>query len=106
MSTDGSGASGCCKWALFGRIDDEIEGVDETGGRGPSAATEVGLANLARLLAAEETRVSYETLDGKGRSAGGKEDGGGTGEEAPIIAAGSKTGLLMVGARGGSSPTP
>jgi len=103
---DGSGASVCCKGALLGRIDDEIEGVDERVGRGPSAVTEVGLANLARLLAAEETTVSYETLDGKGRSAGGKEDGGGMGEEAPIIGAGSRTGLSMVDARGGSSLTP
>jgi hypothetical protein len=106
MSTDGSGVSECCIGTLLGRIEEEIEVGDEMARRGCSAATAVGLANFVRLLVAEETRVSYETLVGKGRSSGVKEDGSDTGEEVPITWAGSKTGLLMIGARGGTSLTP
>ena len=98
MSTDGSGVSECCAGALFERIEEEIDGVDETARRGPSG-TKVGLvASFARLLDAEETRVSYGNLVGKGLSVGMKEGGGVVGEEGPIIGEeGSRTGLSMVG---------
>ena len=70
MSMDGSGVGECCKCVSLDRTDGETECVGETAERSPSGARGALIANLARLLGAEETRDSWVTLGSEGRSEG------------------------------------
>lgn len=58
MSTDGSGVGECCRGVLLDRSDGETECVGDTAEWTPSGARVALMANLARLLGAEETSDS------------------------------------------------
>jgi hypothetical protein len=98
MSTDGSGVGECCRGVSLDRTNGETECVGETAVRSPSGATGALMANLARLLGAEETRVSWATLGGEGRSEGDMWVVSCSDGELSIIGAGSEMELSMVGA--------
>jgi hypothetical protein len=67
---DGSGVGECCRGVSLDRTDGETECVGETAERSPSGVRGALMANLARLLGAEEMRDSCATLGGEGRSEG------------------------------------
>jgi hypothetical protein len=97
MSTDGSGVGECCRGVSLDRTDGETECVGETAERSPSGATGALMANLARLLGVEETRDSWATLGGDGRSEGDMWVESCSDGELSIIGAGSAMEPSVVG---------
>lgn len=72
--------------------------MGETAERSPSGATGALMANLARLLGTEETRDSWATLGGEGRSEGDMWVESCSDGELSIIGAGSGMEPSRVGA--------
>ena len=89
MSTDGSGVGECRGGVSLDRTDGETECVGETAERSPSGATGALMANLTRLLGAEEMRDSWATLGGEGRSEGNMWVGSCSDGKLSIIGAGT-----------------
>jgi len=88
----------CCRGVSLDRTDGETECVGETAERSPSGATGALMANLARLLGAEETRDSWTTLGGEGRSEGDMCVESSSDGELSIIGAGSGMEPSILGA--------